>query len=96
MLATPSLGGTILPGVTRDSILALAAALGEFDVEERGVTLGEVRQAAGEGRLLEAFGSGTACIVQPVGALVRWVGWGGWYGGVGWGLRLRGWEGEFP
>ena len=71
-LVTPSLeGGTILPGITRDSILSLAREWGEFDVSERQITIREVRQAASEGRLCEVFGSGTACIVQPVGALVR-------------------------
>jgi branched-chain amino acid aminotransferase len=70
-LVTPPLDGTILPGITRDSILQLAREWGEFDVSERQVTIGEVRQAASEGRLIEVFGSGTACIVQPVGELVR-------------------------
>lgn len=70
-LVTPPLDGTILPGITRDSILQLAREWGEFEVSERQVTVGEVRQAAFEGRLLEVFGSGTACIVQPVGELVR-------------------------
>lgn len=71
VLATPRLSGTILPGITRDSILHLARAWGGCDVEERPVTIEEVRQANQEGRLLEVFGSGTACIVQPIGALVR-------------------------
>jgi branched-chain amino acid aminotransferase len=70
-LVTPPLDGTILPGITRDSILQLAREWGEFEVSERQVTIGEVRQAASEGRLVEVFGSGTACIVQPVGELVR-------------------------
>jgi hypothetical protein len=43
-------------------------------------------QAHSEGRLIEAFGCGTACIVQPVGSLVRWV--NGWaVHGVGWPVR---------
>lgn len=71
VLATPRLGGTILPGITRDSILQLTRAWGECEVEERPVTIAEVRRASQEGRLLEVFGSGTACIVQPVGTLVR-------------------------
>jgi branched-chain amino acid aminotransferase len=71
-LVTPSLErGTILPGITRDSILSLTRDWGEFDVSERHITVREIRQAAAEGRLCEVFGSGTACIVQPVGALVR-------------------------
>jgi len=71
-LVTPSLErGTILPGITRDSIVSLAREWGEFEVSERQITVREIRQAATEGRLCEVFGSGTACIVQPVGALVR-------------------------
>jgi branched-chain amino acid aminotransferase len=70
-LVTPDLRGTILPGITRDSILALCRQWGEFDVAERPVTLREMRAAANEGRLREIFGSGTACVVQPVGGLMR-------------------------
>ncbi len=44
MLATPRLSGTILPGITRDSILQLARAWGGCEVEERPVTIEEVRQ----------------------------------------------------
>ena len=75
-MLTPGLGdGTILPGVTRQSVLELARSRSwalpsggsaELRVEERGVSLAEVREAARGGRLLEAFGSGTAVIVQPV------------------------------
>jgi branched-chain amino acid aminotransferase len=49
VLVTPPLTGTILPGVTRDSILQLAHSWGEFDVEERAVTIAEVRQVGGDG-----------------------------------------------
>jgi branched-chain amino acid aminotransferase len=71
-LVTPTLDrGTILPGITRDSIVSLARDWDEFEVSERQITIREIRQAAAEGRLIEVFGSGTACIVQPVGALVR-------------------------
>lgn len=70
-LVTPDLRGTILPGVTRDSILKLAQEWGECEVSERSITLREVGAASAEGRLLEVFGSGTACIVQPVNVLVR-------------------------
>lgn len=71
-LATPDLGkGTILPGITRDSILSLAREWGEFDVSERPVTMIEIQTAVAQGRLKEVFGSGTACIVQPVDALIR-------------------------
>lgn len=48
VLATPRLSGTILPGITRDSILHLARAWGGCDVEERPVTIEEVRQVCGQ------------------------------------------------
>ncbi|KAJ2705679.1 branched-chain-amino-acid transaminase bat2, partial [Coemansia spiralis] len=65
-LVTPPLDGTILPGVTRDSILELARGWGEFKVAERKVSMKQVAQASTEGRLLEVFGAGTACVVTPV------------------------------
>jgi branched-chain amino acid aminotransferase len=66
-LVTPPLDrGDILPGVTRDSILYLTRQWGEFDVVERSLTMKEVQQAGKEGRLLEAFGAGTAAIVTPI------------------------------
>ncbi|KAJ1964656.1 branched-chain-amino-acid transaminase bat2 [Dispira parvispora] len=65
-LVTPALNGTILPGVTRDSILSLARSWGEFEVKEGTITMGEISEASDEGRLLEVFGSGTAAIVSPV------------------------------
>lgn len=70
-LVTPPLDGTILPGVTRDSILTLAREWGEFSVTERFITIKEIKTAALEGRLVEAFGSGTACIVTPVASFIR-------------------------
>ena len=65
-LVTPSLDGTILPGVTRDSILHLAREWNEFQVSERTITMDEVLEALHEKRLIEAFGAGTAAIVSPV------------------------------
>lgn len=65
-LVTAALDGTILPGVTRDSILELARSWGEFKVTERSVTMGEVTRAIESGRLIEAFGSGTAAVVAPI------------------------------
>eukprot|EP01137_Pigoraptor_chileana_P026026 Opistho-2@96415 len=65
-LATPPLDGTILPGVTRDSVLALARKWGEFKVSERRITMSDVIKAVKEGRMIEMFGAGTACIVSPV------------------------------
>jgi branched-chain amino acid aminotransferase len=65
-LVTAPLDGTILPGVTRDSILQLAREWGEFEVVERTYTLKEIMLAVEEKRIIEAFGAGTAAIVSPV------------------------------
>jgi branched-chain amino acid aminotransferase len=65
-LVTPPLDGTILPGVTRDSILQLSRQWGEFTVSERPVTMRELCVASEEGRIVEMFGSGTAAIVSPI------------------------------
>jgi branched-chain amino acid aminotransferase len=67
---TPPLEGTILPGVTRDSCLVLLREMG-IPVEERRVTIDELFSLHAAGKLLEAFGIGTAAIVAPV-ALIRW------------------------
>jgi branched-chain amino acid aminotransferase len=65
-LLTPPLDGTILPGVTRDSILQLTRQWGEFKVTERKFYMAEVVRAIGQGRVLEMFGAGTAAIVSPI------------------------------
>jgi branched-chain amino acid aminotransferase len=68
-LATPPLDGTILEGVTRDSVLALARERltpQGWRVSERKVTMPEIAEASSQGRLLEVFGSGTAAVVSPV------------------------------
>ncbi len=67
-LVTPPLtDGTILPGVTRDSILKLAPKIPELGkVSERQIDMAELIQAHREGRLLEMFGSGTAAIIAPI------------------------------
>ena len=66
---TPELsGGTILPGVTRDSVLQLLQSWG-IPVCERRITLEELHQAAEDGALEEAFGVGTAAVVSPIGVL---------------------------
>lgn len=75
-LITAPLDGTILPGVTRDSILSLAQEKlvpQGWKVIERPYTMPELSSAADEGRLLEVFGSGTAAVVSPV----RNIGWKG-------------------
>ncbi len=67
-LVTPMLNGSILPGVTRDSVLALAKSWG-MPVSERRISIDEVFEAHTAGRLSEIFGSGTAAVVSPVGEL---------------------------
>eukprot|EP01083_Nonionella_stella_P204686 745977_1 len=65
-LITAPLDGTILPGVTRRSVLELCRQWGEFDVTEKEYSLHEVTDAISEGRVLECFGTGTACVISPV------------------------------
>ncbi len=67
-LVTPALNGSILPGVTRDSVLALARHWG-MAAEERRIGIDEVVVAHQNGALKEIFGSGTAAVISPVGAL---------------------------
>jgi len=62
---TPPLGGTILPGVTRDSALTLLREMG-IPAEERQISIDEVVSAHAAGKLTEAFGAGTAAIVAPI------------------------------
>lgn len=69
-LATPPLTeGLILPGVTRFSLMDLARSYGEFDIVERVIRMQEVEDLIAEGRLLEIFGAGTACVVSPIGEI---------------------------
>jgi len=67
-LATPPLTGTILPGITRDSILTLAAEHGRT-VVERPITFDEWQADAASGRLREVFACGTAAVLTPIGAV---------------------------
>jgi branched-chain amino acid aminotransferase len=69
LVTAPLDRGDILPGVTRDSILQLTRSWGEFDVSERFPTMPEIAQAAKEGRLIEAFGAGTAAVVTPISCI---------------------------
>lgn len=67
-LATPELTGTILPGITRDSVIKLAKHLGIPTVERR-ISIDEVLEGAKSGRLKECFGTGTAAVISPVGKI---------------------------
>ncbi|XP_071477413.1 branched-chain-amino-acid aminotransferase, cytosolic-like, partial [Diadema antillarum] len=69
-LITPPLDGTILPGVTRMSLLDLAREWGEFKVTERRLTMDEFKRALSEKRIVEFFGAGTACVVCPIGKVL--------------------------
>ncbi|XP_043523275.1 branched-chain-amino-acid aminotransferase, cytosolic isoform X1 [Frieseomelitta varia] len=66
LITPPLTSGLILPGVTRNSILALATEWNEFKVSERKFCMGEVCRLLSENRLLEMFGAGTACTVNPI------------------------------
>jgi branched-chain amino acid aminotransferase len=66
-LITPALTGTILDGITRNSILAVAADLG-LAPEERRVTPDELFGGIADGSTVEAFSCGTAAVVTPIGA----------------------------
>uniref|UniRef100_A0A6P4ERQ6 Branched-chain-amino-acid aminotransferase n=1 Tax=Drosophila rhopaloa TaxID=1041015 RepID=A0A6P4ERQ6_DRORH len=65
-LVTPPLSGLILPGITRDSILRMTRQWGKFKVTEANITMPMVCELLNQGRLLELFGAGTACVVSPV------------------------------
>lgn len=65
-LITPELDGTILPGITRQSIIDLVQSYGEFKVTERKFYMDEVVEALEENRVVESFGCGTAAIVTPI------------------------------
>lgn len=67
-LATPSLEGSVLPGVTRDSVIHIARDWG-LTVTERKISIDEVFAASKNGTLKEAFGTGTAAVISPVGEI---------------------------
>jgi branched-chain amino acid aminotransferase len=66
VMVTPPLGGTILPGITRDSIIELARDAG-LRVEERPYAFEDWRADAADGRLREAFACGTAAVIAAIG-----------------------------
>lgn len=71
-IVTPSLSGSILEGITRDSIITLARDLGH-EVVERRVSIDEWREGTADGTIAEVFACGTAAVVTPVGSL-KWNG----------------------
>ena len=68
-LQTPPLTGTILPGITRDSLMTLAHSEG-LSVREEPYAIDQWRSDATSGRLTEAFACGTAAVVTPIGRVV--------------------------
>ncbi|MCB0937867.1 MAG: branched-chain amino acid aminotransferase [Mycobacterium sp.] len=64
-LVTPELSGSLLPGITRDSLLQLAGDAG-FAVEERKIDVEELRKGVAAGEITEVFACGTAAVITPV------------------------------
>ncbi len=71
-IVTPALEGSILPGITRDSVIQLLKKWG-VPVSERKVSVEELYEAHSNGTLEEAFGTGTAAVISPIGEL-NWNG----------------------
>jgi branched-chain amino acid aminotransferase len=69
-LVTPPLDGTILEGVTRQSILDLTRKWGDIKVTERPITMKETLKLLEKNQLVEAFGAGTACVVCPIESIL--------------------------
>jgi len=67
-IVTPMLSGSILPGITRDSILKLAPSIG-YEVSEQKLDIEEVLADIDNGKITEVFGCGTAAVISPVGKL---------------------------
>jgi len=67
-LVTPELTGSILPGITRDSVIAMAKQM-DIPITQRAISIDEVFEAHEAGKLQEVFGTGTAAVISPVGEL---------------------------
>ena len=67
-IVTPELNGSILPGITRDSVIKLAKHWND-KVSERKISIDELMEANANGKLQEVFGSGTAAVISPVGEI---------------------------
>ncbi|MBQ6901723.1 MAG: aminotransferase class IV, partial [Oscillospiraceae bacterium] len=67
-IVTPELSGSILPGITRNSVIQVCKSWG-YEVEERKISVEELLEAQKSGKLEECFGTGTAAVISPVGKL---------------------------
>ncbi len=67
-LITPPLTGTILPGITRKSVMEMAGDLG-ITAEEKQITIEEIAEGIDTGKITEVFGAGTAAVISPVGKI---------------------------
>jgi branched-chain amino acid aminotransferase len=79
-LLTPALSGTLLPGITRDSLLTLAASAG-YEVEEGPISVDVWQSGCASGEITEVFACGTAAVITPVGFVASKE--GGWTIGDG-------------
>ena len=68
IIATPELTGTLLPGITRASLLEIAKGLG-YGAEERKISIEDWEKDLKEGRMTEAFACGTAAVITPIGTV---------------------------
>jgi len=67
-VATPNLGGSILPGITRASVIDILRSWG-YNVNERQISIDEIMEAHKNGTLIELFGTGTAAIISSISRL---------------------------
>jgi branched-chain amino acid aminotransferase len=67
-IVTPELSGSLLPGITRDSLLRIAADLG-YEVSEGRISVDDWKQGNADGTLTEVFACGTAAVITPVGSV---------------------------
>jgi len=69
-LITCPLDGSVLPGVTRESVIQLANEWG-IETVERPFNINDLIKDSKRGRILEAFGSGTACLICPISQITH-------------------------
>jgi branched-chain amino acid aminotransferase len=69
-VTTPELNGSILPGITRKSVIEVAKSW-NIPVSERRISIDELERSCRDGRVREAFGAGTAAVISPIGEL-KW------------------------